>query len=78
MPFGFVSISEFVAVVDPCDWDARAWNVAGYKAAEDDIKRLGIPEGRGDFHALSWLQYANLMLVILTKQIRTWSMHGQR
>jgi tetratricopeptide (TPR) repeat protein len=37
-------------------------NVAAYKAAEDSIARLHTPEGREDFHTLSWLEYAHLML----------------
>jgi tetratricopeptide (TPR) repeat protein len=37
-------------------------NVAAYKAAEDTIARLHTPEGREDFHTLSWLEYAHLML----------------
>ena len=37
-------------------------NVAAYKAAEDVIARLHTPEGREDFHTLSWLEYAHLML----------------
>jgi len=37
-------------------------NVAAYKAAEDAIARLHTPEGREDFHTLSWLEYAHLML----------------
>jgi len=37
-------------------------NVAAYKASEDAIARLHTPEGREDFHTLSWLEYAHLML----------------
>jgi tetratricopeptide (TPR) repeat protein len=37
-------------------------NVAAYKAATDVIARLRLAEGQEDFHTLSWLQYANLML----------------
>jgi hypothetical protein len=37
-------------------------NVVAYKAASDLNKRLGLPEGREDFHTLGWLEYANLML----------------
>ena len=33
-----------------------------YKAAVDLIARMHLPEGREDFHRLSWLGYANLML----------------
>jgi tetratricopeptide (TPR) repeat protein len=42
--------------------DARASNIAAYKAAVDVNTRLKLAEGREDFHTLSWLQYANLML----------------
>jgi hypothetical protein len=42
--------------------DVVASNVVAYKAAEDVIARLHTPEGREDFHTLSWLEYANLML----------------
>jgi tetratricopeptide (TPR) repeat protein len=42
--------------------DVVASNVVAYKAAEDLIARMHLPEGREDFHTLSWLQYANLML----------------
>ena len=37
-------------------------NTVAYKAAEDVIARLHTPEGREDFHTLSWLEYAHLML----------------
>jgi tetratricopeptide (TPR) repeat protein len=44
-------------------WEqVKASNVDAYKAATDLIKRMSLPEGREDFHALSWLAYANLML----------------
>ena len=39
-----------------------ASNTVAYKAAVDLIARMKLPEGREDFHALSWLQYGNLML----------------
>jgi hypothetical protein len=39
-----------------------ASNAVGYKAAIDLINRMKLPEGRDDFHALSWLAYGNLML----------------
>lgn len=39
-----------------------ASNVDAYKAAMDVNARLKLPEGREDFHTLSWLAYANLML----------------
>jgi hypothetical protein len=39
-----------------------ASNVVAYKAAMDVNARLKLPEGREDFHTLSWLAYANLML----------------
>ena len=42
--------------------DVRTSNIAAYKAAEDLIARMHLPEGREDFHTLSWLNYANLML----------------
>lgn len=42
--------------------DVVASNVAAYKAAVDLIARMHLPEGREDFHTLSWLEYANLML----------------
>ena len=37
-------------------------NIEAYKAAVDLLKRMHLPEGREDFHTLSWLEYANLML----------------
>ena len=40
----------------------KASNIDAYKAATDLIKRMNLPEGREDFHTLSWLAYANLML----------------
>ena len=39
-----------------------ASNVDAYKAAMDVNARLKLAEGREDFHTLSWLAYANLML----------------
>ena len=42
--------------------DVVASNVVAYKAAEDLIARMHLAEGREDFHTLSWLEYANLML----------------
>ena len=39
-----------------------ASNVVAYKAAMDVNARLKLAEGREDFHTLSWLTYANLML----------------
>jgi tetratricopeptide (TPR) repeat protein len=42
--------------------DVRASNIVAYKAAIDLIERMHLPEGREDFHTLSWLEYANLML----------------
>ena len=42
--------------------DVVASNVVAYKAATDLIARMHTQEGREDFHTLSWLEYANLML----------------
>jgi tetratricopeptide (TPR) repeat protein len=42
--------------------EVKASNIDAYKAATDLIKRMNLPEGREDFHTLSWLAYANLML----------------
>jgi hypothetical protein len=42
--------------------DVRTSNTAAYASALSVVKRLHVPEGREDFHTLSWLQYANLML----------------
>lgn len=36
-------------------------NVAAYQSSVALIQRLHLPEGREDFHTLSWLQYAELM-----------------
>lgn len=41
---------------------AVASNVDAYKAAADLNARMKLPEGREDFHTLSWLAYANSML----------------
>ena len=41
---------------------AAASNVDANKAAVATIARMKLPEGREDFHTLSWLAYANLML----------------
>src|SRR5436190_2350472 len=44
-------------------WDDVATsNTVAYKAAGDLIARMHLSEGREDFHTLSWLQYANLMM----------------
>lgn len=37
-------------------------NIEAYAAAVATNEKLGTPEGREDFHTLSWLAYANLML----------------
>ncbi len=37
-------------------------NIESYAAAVATNKMHGLPEGRADFHSLSWLAYANLML----------------
>jgi len=42
--------------------DVAASNIVAHKAAVDLIARMHLPEGREDFHTLSWLEYANLML----------------
>ncbi|HUE23156.1 MAG TPA: hypothetical protein VMQ86_15830 [Bryobacteraceae bacterium] len=42
--------------------DVADCNIVAYKAAVDLIARMHLPEGREDFHTLSWLEYANLML----------------
>ena len=36
-------------------------NIAAYQSAVALNQRMHLPEGRQDFHTLSWLQYANLM-----------------
>jgi tetratricopeptide (TPR) repeat protein len=42
--------------------DAATSNIIAYKAAVELLARMHLPEGREDFHTLSWLEYANLML----------------
>jgi len=42
--------------------DAVESNIAAYKAAVDLNTRLKLAEGREDFHTLSWLAYANVMI----------------
>ena len=42
--------------------DVRSSNIVAYKAAVAVNTRMHLPEGREDFHTLSWLEYANLML----------------
>jgi tetratricopeptide (TPR) repeat protein len=42
--------------------EVAASNAEAYKAAMEVISRLKLSEGREDFHALSWLAYANLMM----------------
>ena len=42
--------------------DVRKSNIVAYKAATELNARMKLAEGREDFHTLSWLQYANLML----------------
>jgi tetratricopeptide (TPR) repeat protein len=42
--------------------DVRTSNIAAYQAATELNARLKLAEGREDFHTLSWLTYANLML----------------
>ncbi len=42
--------------------DVAKSNTVAYKAAMDLVQRMHLPEGREDFHTLSWLEYANLML----------------
>jgi len=41
---------------------AAASNVDAYKAATELNAKMKLPEGREDFHTLSWLAYANAML----------------
>ena len=44
-------------------WDrVVASNIEAYAAASAAIEEFGFAEGREDFHTLSWLAYANLML----------------
>ena len=42
--------------------DVRNSNIDAYAAARAVNEKYGLPEGREDFHTLSWLAYANLML----------------
>ncbi|MGH9689606.1 MAG: hypothetical protein ACRD4C_00620 [Candidatus Acidiferrales bacterium] len=42
--------------------DVAKSNTVAYQAAAELNERMHLPEGREDFHTLSWLQYANLML----------------
>ncbi len=42
--------------------DVRRSNTAAYASAEAVVQRFHSPEGGEDFHTLSWLQYADLML----------------
>ena len=42
--------------------EVRTSNIAAYKSAVELNTRMKLAEGREDFHTLSWLQYANLML----------------
>jgi tetratricopeptide (TPR) repeat protein len=42
--------------------DVVSSNIVAYRAARDLIERMHLPEGREDFHTLSWLEYGNLML----------------
>jgi tetratricopeptide (TPR) repeat protein len=42
--------------------DVVASNIESYEAAFDLNRRMNLPEGRSDFHALSWMAYGNLML----------------
>ena len=42
--------------------DVRTSNIAAYRAASELNARMKLAEGREDFHTLSWLTYANLML----------------
>ena len=42
--------------------DAALSNIEAHKAAVELNTRLKLPEGREDFHTLSWLAYANVML----------------
>ncbi len=42
--------------------DVVTSNVAAYTSAVALNARMHLPEGREDFHTLSWLEYANLML----------------
>jgi tetratricopeptide (TPR) repeat protein len=42
--------------------DVVASNIVAYNAAMALQERMHLPEGREDFHTLSWLEYGNLML----------------
>ncbi len=42
--------------------DVAKSNIVAYKAAADLNARMKLAEGREDFHTLSWLTYANLMM----------------
>ena len=42
--------------------DVKESNVVAHRAARDLIARMHLPEGREDFHTLSWLEYSYLML----------------
>jgi tetratricopeptide (TPR) repeat protein len=42
--------------------DVAKSNIVAYKAAADLNARMKLAEGREDFHTLSWLGYANLMM----------------
>lgn len=42
--------------------DVVASNTEAYAAAVELNRRMNLPEGREDFHTLSWLAYGNLML----------------
>ena len=42
--------------------DVKNSNIEAYAAARAVNEKYGLPEGREDFHTLSWLAYANLML----------------
>ena len=50
----FVQLGMWQEVVDS--------NIEAYDAAITVINKYGLTEGREDFHTLSWLAYANLML----------------
>jgi len=50
----FVQLGKWQEVVNS--------NIEAYAAATATIKKFGLSEGREDFHTLSWLAYANLML----------------
>jgi tetratricopeptide (TPR) repeat protein len=50
----FVQLGMWQEVVDS--------NIEAYDAAITMINKYGLTEGREDFHTLSWLAYANLML----------------